>query len=145
MKLRKTRTMVRVLSMVLVVAMLLSAMMVQAFAYGYTINTTWGGNPVYASVGFSSTSKNFYCEMSYGVNAGMGMTLYGQYKDHSTQTLLYTVQRTGETYGYEYNLSVGSDHGGFTVGYQGWSDCWIAHPTSGETWYGQPRHYVPQN
>ena len=78
MKLHKTGKMVRILSMVLVVAMLLSAMMVQAFAEVSSRSEIING---YTASSYVTVNSSFraYGETTYDVSAIVEMSLSGYY------------------------------------------------------------------
>ena len=125
MKLHKTGKMVRVLSMVLVVAMLLSAMMVQAFAG--SASTTLQGYTARAEVGVYSNGAA-YGEVTFDVSAGLTIKITGTYATNLSYMDPYEFTANGGANHYQatvvaetprYSYYVDEIAGTATVGYNG--------------------------
>ena len=114
MKLHKTRRMVRVLSMVLVVAMLLSAMMVQAFAG--TVTKTIQGYTARAIVGVYGNDAA-YGEMLFDVAAALEMRIYGEYTTDIPYMSDIPFESTGSAHHYQLTVIANEPNPSYYVDY----------------------------
>ena len=135
--------MVRVLSMVLVVAMLLSAMMVQAFAAmkepivtpqatsSESVSEYWNGWLFTSNTTYSSGTNKFTCTTTWGQSAGIYAKVQPYYLNGSNAAMDSPIVEY-ETLGYSASASQGPYYYGYNTPY-------FAKGTSRVTYNGQTK------